>query len=227
MSSREEIPLSRQQYYVQLFQEAVDGDEEASNEFREYLHEANQRLDGGDQNAREELESLAYGITYRWAECRMERWLQDRGHSVASLVHAGYFRILKKDIPLPVEGLSGLCLRVGSMLRFAILDLVKSQKDWDSRNQFLENRNQETPDACTEIEDPAATVPDALSRWQSFSNAVEELPEDVQTVWNLSYYERTSIANIAKLLGITEHEVRKRLMQAKAALGVIVKDLFG
>ncbi len=61
--------------------------------------------------------------------------------------------------------------------------------------------------------------------WEIFE-AVEQLPEECKKVFKLSYIEKLDIAQVAKLLNISEHTVKSQRARGKKLLQEYLKDLF-
>ena len=61
--------------------------------------------------------------------------------------------------------------------------------------------------------------------WEIFE-AVEQLPEECKKVFKLSYIEKLDIAQVARLLNISEHTVKSQRARGKKLLQEYLKDLF-
>jgi DNA-directed RNA polymerase specialized sigma24 family protein len=124
-----------QQQRKALFRQMVNGDSEATRQLAEYLRLRGPQAAAGDAVARDELETLVYDITYDYVKKRLRRdfhFLRDR-HSAASVVHEAWLRLLGPSPP-PIEDPLSLCRRIAHMVRYALLDIVRAQRDWDGRH---------------------------------------------------------------------------------------------
>ena len=205
--------------FVRLFDLAFQGDEDAAQEVEQYLSEQIVQVQQGSNAAREKLEELVYAVTYQWVERRMNPLLRKQGHSVGTPVNEAWCKILSKQEILPLgetNGFRGLCLRVGRLVRYTLLDVINEQREWDERHRSIEG--DESGDGLAELAVSSEPTPEKLLQWQEYGEKVEKLPKDEQEVWDLYYHMDMSLERISEILGITVYKVKQLLAKAKIRL---------
>ena len=213
-----------------LFRSMLSGNEAAAGEISGYLKRRGAQAESGDTAARNELEQLVYDVSYDIVAQRMRRsfpFLIGR-RSVADVLHAGWERLLEKS-PEPLDDLTAYCRRILSMVRFAFLDIVSAERDFDGFHQAPTVAYTQGPDDSAlnleAIEASGSFNPVSLAVWSEFHEQIRALPEDVRDVFELYYYLELPRNQIATQLGITEHRVRVLVLDACQRLGRACPDL--
>jgi RNA polymerase sigma factor (sigma-70 family) len=218
---------------VALFRRMVAGDPEATKALADYLRLRGEQALAGNREAKDELETLVYRIVEERVRAMMEareRYLLDRGHSAASAVHEAWARLLTSPLPR-LDDPKALCCLVVHLVRFAICDMAKKQREADRRYRLRSDQ----PDSeagsglppADKVEDGIASDQQSLSMWSEFHERVAALPEDEQEVFRLGYYAGLSREAIARQLGITVHRVNVLWFKALCTLGDILPDEIG
>ena len=115
------------------------------------------------------------------------------------------------------------------MVRFAFLDIVSAERDFDGFHQAPTVAYTQGPDDSAlnleAIEASGSFNPVSLAVWSEFHEQIRALPEDVRDVFELYYYLELPRNQIATQLGITEHRVRVLVLDACQRLGRAFPDL--
>ena len=212
--------------FVRLFDLALKGDEDAAREIELCLSGLAAQIQQGSNSAREKLEELVYAVTYQWVERRMDLWLRKQGHSVGTPVNEAWCRILSNQEILPLTdmtGFRGLCLRVGRLVRYTLLDVVREQREWDEKHRSIEE--DENSRGLAENAISSEPSPEKQLQWQEYGEEVDKLPSDEREVWDYHFQLNLPLERISKILGITVYHVKQLLAKAKVRLKN--KDILG
>lgn len=205
--------------FVRLFDLAFQGNEDAAREVEQYLMDQVAEIQQGSNVARKKLEELVYAVTYQWVERRMNPLLRKQGHSVGTPVNEAWCKVLSKQELLPLgetKGFRGLCLRIGKLVRYTLLDVVNEQREWDEKHHSIEG--DENNDRLAELAVSSEPGPEKRLQWQEYGEEVEKLPKDEQEAWDLYYHMDMSLERVSVFLDITPYKVKQLLAKAKIRL---------
>jgi RNA polymerase sigma factor (TIGR02999 family) len=186
------------------------------------------RLQQGDDSARQELISCAYErlrlLARKMLHADFPR-LQNL-HATGSVLDEAALRLLTalKQVSLPT---------VQEFFRFAAMQMRRVLTDM-ARHQSREgqgvnpqDRAEEDSSQSTPPFDEADTTwdPAQLAIWTEFHEQVGQLPENERGVVDLHWYQGLTQAETAELLGISQAEVSRCWMRARLKLLDYVRGL--
>jgi RNA polymerase sigma factor (sigma-70 family) len=216
-----------------LYHEMRAGNQEAAEQLDVYLRTRAAKALGGITFAEAEVETLIYNISRTLVEKRIRRhfpFLIDR-HSVGSVLHPAWLRVLGASSP-PIDSLNSLVSlagRIGTMINFACLDIVKAQRAWDRLHHDPKGRcgsdSSVAEHGINQKDDGGQNDPCRLAQIAEFHASASALPDEERQVFSLAYYAGMPRNEIARRLGVTEHRVRVLMRNAKEQVGKAILDL--
>jgi RNA polymerase sigma-70 factor (ECF subfamily) len=186
-----------------------------------FLQKLLDRLRQGDDSARRELVGCAYERLRLLARKLLHEDFPrfENLHETGSILDETALRLLKaleQEQPATVRGLFALAAK---KMREVLLDLARrdQRRGGEARQQAAAQGagSQSTPpyEAADTTHDP-----ENLACWTEFHEKVDQLPEEEREVVDLHWYHGLSWAEIARLLGIHEKEVKRRWIRATRKL---------
>lgn len=182
-----------------------------------------QRLREGDLQARDELVARISRRLLTLAE----RMLQDyprvaRWEQVEDLFQQAAIRLhqsLAKTIPTSVEGFLGLA---ALQLRRELCDMTRHYYGANGHGTHqVPSGHKLTPfldvAECQEAGN-SSLDPEKLARWTEFHAVVETLPEEERQVVDLLWYHELSQVEAAKLMQVSERQLRRYWQSARLML---------
>jgi RNA polymerase sigma-70 factor (ECF subfamily) len=124
-------------------------------------------------------------------------------------------RALREVQPSSTAGFFGLA---AEQLRRELLDLTRYYRRRTGVNQPFEGDQ-----ASVDLVDPNALDPHELDRWQLLHEAVEGLPTELREVFSLTFYHGWTQAEMARLLGVSDRQVRRLWTRACRGLNDILR----
>ena len=202
------------------------------------LNELAERVRQGDPEARKQVQAAVYQIVYDYTKRRMNidyPILFDRGHSVASGVNEAFIRMLQSVTDEDWAQPASLALRVGAMVRYALLDIVRRLRNFDRRCVAVSALDgADDSGVVIEFATPNAP-PEPLQAMvseetcQDINEAVEKLSQPIRDVLNLRHCDTLgekplTQKEIAELLGISPTMVHRRLEAALLKLEPLLAE---
>jgi RNA polymerase sigma factor (sigma-70 family) len=179
----------------------------------------------GDAEARQRLLELARDRLMRHARrflhgtyARLEPFAQ-----TDDVVQQLYLKILRNQDRFwvnadgePVQALAEFFGHTSAWMRDVLCDLLRKAYGRDDNRPAVLPLDGGPPDAGPR-HDPCSNTLDGekLRRWTEFHEAAARLPDDLRAVFDLLWYQETSQAEAAELLGIAVPTVRLRWMKAR------------
>jgi RNA polymerase sigma-70 factor (ECF subfamily) len=174
------------------------------------LHDMLDRFRSGETTALDELLLLSE-VRLRLLVRRMLHAFPDvRAHEQSGDVLQNALirltRALREVRPPSTAAFFGLA---AEQVRRELLDLARYYRRRSGVSQPL-------PDGSSPLDpiDPNAPDPRDLDRWQALHEAVERLPGELREVFGLAFYHGWTQSEMARLLGVSDRQVRRLWRQA-------------
>jgi len=180
-------------------------------------------LQSGKSEAVEQLIEVSYDRLQRLARkmlktnLRVKRWNETDDVLQNALVRL--HRALQEVSPDSVEGYFRLA---ATQIRRELIDLARHH--YGPQGNAAHHASEPcAPDAegrvapLHEDRDPTAG-PATLMQWTELHEAIEQLPDDVRTLFDLLYYQGLTQAEAAELLDVSERTIKRRWLSAKMEL---------
>lgn len=110
-------------------------------------------------------------------------------------------RALREVKPTSTAGFFGLA---AEQIRRELLDLARYHRRRTGVTQSIADAG-----APSDVVDPNAADPHELDRWQLLHEAVDSLPAELREVFSMSFYHGWTQSEMAKLLGVSDRQVRR------------------
>jgi RNA polymerase sigma-70 factor (ECF subfamily) len=177
----------------------------------------------GDHSAREALAGLVYDrlmrlshLILRSGSARVQRW-----EETADLAHAAWFRIqraIESEVLAFTEPEQFFRL-AARHIRFEIIDLHRKHRArHDAHRTKIRNADGQLPDDGNMFIENSTVDPKQVALWAEFHETVESLPEPLQEVTDLLWYQGLTQEEAANLLRVSVKTVKRRWRDAKLAL---------
>jgi RNA polymerase sigma-70 factor (ECF subfamily) len=116
----------------------------------------------------------------------------------------------------PVRTLAEFFGHTSAWMRDVLCDLLRKERGRDDNRPTVLPLDGGPSDAGPRYEPSSDTLDgEKVQRWTEFHEAVARLPHDLQTVFDLLWYQEMSQAEAAELLGIAVPTVKLRWMKAR------------
>jgi RNA polymerase sigma-70 factor (ECF subfamily) len=176
-----------------------------------YLQQALERLQAGDEAARQELLAGAAERLRRLAHTmlrdyqRLKRWEQTDDVLQSALLRL--YRALGTVTPATLRELYRLA---ALQIRRELIDLARHHFGPESPGAHHES-SPGTSGAAPQADPPDPTFgPDRLAHWAEFHEQASHLPPEEQEVFDLLWYQELTHAQAAELLGVATKTVQRR-----------------
>jgi RNA polymerase sigma factor (sigma-70 family) len=187
------------------------------------------RLNTGDRSAGDELFTRVYRRLVYLARLMLGTFPDlSRQHDAESLVHLGWIDLQTALRSVKPEGLPSYLSLASTKARLVLLDIAKKERRRIDTVPI--GPNTADPDDSTPTFDPAAGSscdPGRLELWASFHAAVSDLPDGPREAFELYFYtdDKPNQAEIARILGLPDRQVRRLIAKAKDRLAERVSGL--
>jgi RNA polymerase sigma-70 factor (ECF subfamily) len=189
-----------------------------------------ERLANGDDSAREDilevcndrLRELSSRLLGRFAKVR--RW--DNTDDVAQNAAMRLYRALRDTVPDSPRGLMGL---MATQIQRELIDLARKHAGPMSYAQNHDTNVRDGMNGGIAVVDEAEDVGDGLEeeipleRWETFHQAVENLPDEHREVFKLVWYLGADRETAAKTLGLSVRTVGRRWQEARELVAQAVR----
>ena len=145
---------------------------------------------------------------------RIARWDQ-----TDDVLQMAIMRLNRSLMVVQPDSIAGFLRLAAKQMRFALLDLVGRHFGPEGHAAHHDTGHYATGDEPIKTAISEDGEPVSLEDWTAFHKAVELLPSDEREAISLVFYEGLTQTEAAKLLGVTERTVRRRLTSAKLQLG--------
>ena len=183
------------------------------------------RLQAGDESARQELIQCACGRLERLTRKMLGTWQRvHRWEETGDVMQNALVRLYRSLSEVKPARVVDFFRLAALQIRRELHDLAKryygprgigtnhATAAWKSP---CENESNDSMawEPCGTEEDPAN-----MAAWAEFHEQVERLPEEERAVFDLLWYQELSQAEAAELLGISERTVKRRWAAARLRL---------
>jgi len=187
-----------------------------------HLHELIDRIQKGDEDARDELIRTVGNSLERLARKMLQRYPGvHRWEETGDVLQNALLRLLRavQEIKPPsVRDFFGLA---AEQVRRELIDLARHYRSGKGLGRNLASHGDSIL-RKVDVEDPAVKD-DNLERWHDFHEAVYRLPPEEREVMGLVFYHGWTQAQIAELFQTSERTVRRRWQSACLKVDQMVK----
>jgi RNA polymerase sigma-70 factor (ECF subfamily) len=169
------------------------------------LHDMLDRFRSGDATALDELIRRSEERLRLLARRMLHAFPDVRAHEQSGdVLQNALIRLTRalRDVDVRPNSTAEYFGLAAEQVRRALLDLARHHRRRSAVNQPLPPETSDPPD-------PRAADDTDLDRWAALHEAVEELPADPREVFRLKFYHGWTQAEIARLLDVSDRQVRR------------------
>ncbi len=182
------------------------------------LHQLIDRIQQGDQSARDELVRSVGSNLERLARKMLRRYPGvHRWEETSDVLQNALLRLLRAVQEIKPASMRDFFGLAAEQIRRELIDLARHYQT----GKRSSDRAARGDSILREI--PAANEDDNLQRWHDFHEAVQRLPAEEREVIGLVFYHGWTQARIADLFGTSERTIRRRWQAACLKLDELVK----
>jgi len=185
------------------------------------------RLQAGDESARQELIQSACGRLERLTRKMLHSWQRvHRWEETGDVMQNALMRLYRSLSATKPARVVDFFRLAALHIRRELHDLAKhyygprgigANYATSARKPSSEAGGSLAWEPCGDDEDPAN-----LAAWAEFHAQVERLPEEQRAVFDLLWYQELSQAEAAKLLGVSERTIKRRWASARLEIHKIL-----